>query len=549
MILRCFSEILCLTVFVSEVLRMSSAMRAPRAAGFAAAALAVITFLVYVPALGNGFVNWDDPAIIYENPLIRALDLKGAFTAVVLGNWIPLTFLSYAMDYMVWGKNPLGYHLTANALHSLNAGLVFLIALRLACVRSEPPGIRHYTIAAVGAVLFSVHPAHVESVAWLAERKDVLYAFFFLLSVLAYLKYSSSSSGTWYVLSLLFFILSLLSKPMAVTLPAVLLILDWFPLGRLRGRLLMAALEKAPFFALSAAASVVTVLAQRSGGAVVPMDAYPLWMRAAVAVRALGFYVFKTIFPAGLAPYYPLPSRGELLDMSFYGSFALTIAVIALSVIVFRRTKGFCAAWLYYAVTLLPVIGIVQTGGQAAADRYTYLPLLGPFFMAGAGAGVLVVHPGMRRAAFYGVIIAGIVLSFALVALTVRQIGFWRDSLTLWNRQLEVYPGRVSHAYNMRGLAYDEKRMYREAVADFTSAIALNPSDAYAFNNRGNAHRSLGNFGRAIEDFKAAALLSPNLPEPHHNLSGAYSAVGEMELAAESAKKARELGWGSQPGR
>lgn len=549
MILRCFSEILCLNVFVIEVFSMSSGIRAPQAAGYAAAAMAVITFLVYIPALGNGFVNWDDPAMIYENPLIRMLDMKGAFTAVVLGNWIPLTFLSYALDYAVWGNNPLGYHLTGNVIHSLNAGLVFLVGLRLACVRGEAVGARPFTIAAVGAVLFALHPLHVESVAWAAERKDVLYAFFFLLSVFAYLKYSQLSSGAWYAASLVFFLLSLLSKPMAVTLPVALLIMDYYPLERLRGRLRMAALEKAPFFALSAIASAVTVLAQRSGGAVVPVDAYPLWMRAAVAVRAFGFYVFKSVFPAGLAPYYPLPFRGELLDMSFYGSVALMITVILISIIVFRRSKAFSAAWLYYLVTLTPVIGLVQVGGQAAADRYTYLPLLGPFFMAGAGAGALVSAPGMRRRALYGLIAAGIVFSALLAALTVRQIGFWHDSLSLWNRQIEVYPGKASHAYNMRGLAYDEKGMYREAVAEFNLSIALNPSDAYAFNNRGNAHRSLGNLGQAIEDFKRAALLGPNLPEPQHNLSAAYSAVGEMELAVESAKKARALGWGAQAGR
>lgn len=527
---------------------MSSEIRTPGAALAIAAALAVITFLVYIPALGNGFVNWDDPTHVYENPLIRGLDLKWAFTAVALGNWLPLTLLSYTLDYMVWVKEPLGYHLTNNILHSLNAGLVFLIGLRLASARSETPGIRPVTIAAVTALLFALHPIHVESAAWISERKDVLYAFFFLLSVLAYLRYCSLPCRVWYASSLAFFLLSIMSKPMAVTLPAVFLVIDWFPLGRWRGRLFRAVFEKAPFFALSAVSSVITILAQRSEGALMPIDSAPLWIRAAVAVRALGFYVFKTVFPAGLAPYYPLPSRSDL-GISFYGPVALIIAIVLVSVPAFRRSKAFSAAWLYYLVTLIPVIGLVQVGSQAAADRYTYLPLLGPFLLTGAGAGALLELLSMRRAAFYGVIVAGLALSLVLAALTVRQIGFWHDSLALWNRQIEVYPGSVPHAYNMRGLAYDEKGMFRAAIVDFNFSIVLDPSNAFAFNNRGNAYRSLGNFSQAIDDFKRAATLAPSLPEPFHNLSGAYSEIGEIELAFESARRASELGWGRQPRR
>ncbi|MBZ0220964.1 MAG: tetratricopeptide repeat protein [Candidatus Methylomirabilis sp.] len=514
-----------------------------------AAFSALAAFLVYAPSLWHGFVNWDDPVYVLENPYIRSLDgpsVRFMLTSFYSANWHPLTLFSYALDYAIWGKDPFGYHLTNNVLHALNTGIAALLAFRVASLA----GIKAPLLAAaVTAALFGLHPVHVESVAWVSERKDLLCAFFFLLAALSYLRYATASSRGWYLASLALFALSLASKPMAVTFPVVLLILDLFPLGRLKDRPVMALLEKAPFFALSAASSVLTLLAQRSGGAIVPIEIYPLWMRIAGAIRALGFYVFKAVFPSGLAPFYPMPGRSEVFDAYFYGAAALIAATILISIMSFRRFRGFSAAWLYFLAMLIPVIGLVQVGSQAAADRYTYLPLIGPFILSGAGLSFLLGILKARRAAYSAALAACVCVAIALASLTVRQAGFWRDSLTLWDRQLELYPGKLAHIYNLRGLAYDEKKMFREAIADFDYSIALKPSYAFAFNNRGNAYKSLGEFGNAIEDFKAAARLAPGLPEPYINLSAAYSEIGEMELAFAASKRAGELGWGRRQGR
>jgi len=517
-------------------------------AALALAALsALIAFLVYIPSLSNGFVNWDDPTYVLENAHIRSLSpgfFKFAFTSFYFSNWHPLTLISYAFDYALWKDAPFGYHLVNNMLHSLNTGLVFLTVFVIANQRKASAFIS-IASALTAALLFGIHPQHVESVAWISERKDVLCAFFFLLSILSYIRYSSSiRKGRWYFLSLMFFVLALMSKPMAVTLPIVLLILDLFPLERLFRRIRWAILEKVPFLLLSAGSAIITILAQGSEGAMMPIESYPLWMRALAALKALGFYILKAVYPAGLAPYYPLTGRAEFFNLTFFASAVLVAALFIISMIALKRTKTVLAALLFYIVTLLPVIGLVQVGSQAAADRYAYIPLIGPLMLIGAVMAIILERAWYkRRSLFFAVFFVFLSAFIVLAGMTIRQTAFWKDSISLWDRQIAVYPGKVPHAYNLRGLAYDELKNYREAIADFDMAIALDPKNAYAYNNRGNARKSLGNFSQAIEDYLNAASFAPNLPEPYVNLSVAYSETGEIELALEAQKKAIALGW------
>lgn len=508
---------------------------------------ALLTFIVYLPSLGNGFVNWDDPTYVLENAYIRSLGpefFKFAFTSFYFSNWHPLTLISYAFDYALWKDGPFGYHLVSNVFHSLNTGFVFLTALTIAG-RTKASAFTAVAASFIAAMLFGIHPQRVESVAWISERKDVLCAFFFLLSLLAYMKYSASVRKVlWYSLSLVFFILALMSKPMAVTLPVVLLIIDFYPLERLRREMKMAVLEKTPFLALSAASALVTILAQRSEGAMMAVEKYPLWMRAISSLKAAGFYIFKAVYPAGLAPYYPLSGRAELFDLSFFAAAALMAALAVTAIIALRKTRAVLAAWLFFIVTLLPVIGIVQVGSQAAADRYTYIPLIGPFMLAGAAVALTLERVRHKNPALSAVAFVVVLSIFTVLAgMTVRQTGFWKDSISLWNRQIEVYPGKVPHAYNLRGLAYDERKRHMEAIADFDMAVALAPGYAYAYNNRGNARKASGEFGKAIDDYLKAASLAPSLAEPYINLSVAYSETGEMELAFEAQRRARERGW------
>ncbi len=544
---------------------------------------AAVTFAAYLPSLSNGFINWDDPAYVYANPDIRVFNLdfiKWAFTHVAVSNWHPLTIISLALDRALWGLNPLGYHLTNAVFHSSNTLLVCLLAAGL--VRAglgdgdELAGKKAVAAGLVTALLFGLHPLHVESVAWVSERKDVLSTFFFLLALLSYLSYvrgpakGQGRGAGWYAATLLFFAFGLLSKPMVITLPVVLLILDVYPLERLtRAAIARAVIEKVPFFALSGASAAVTVWAQKTGGAILSTGTYPLATRLFVAVRASIFYLYKMILPFGLAPYYPRPTHIHTLSLEYAGSLAAFVIISAFCALAYKRQKLYAAAWLFYLVTLLPVIGIVQVGGQAAADRYTYLPGLAPFFLAGVGASLL-----YRRRALFTAVVA--VVAFVLAVLTVNQITVWRNSVTFWSYEIKMYPrsvpiayinramayedaGRLKEAladydralelnsgyaplYNNRGLVLNSLGRYQEAITDFTRAIELDPRYADAYSNRGLALEHLGRYGAAVADFKAAVGLDPQLGAAYYNLANAYSEMGEYELALEAQKKAAELG-------
>ncbi|MFQ5737098.1 MAG: hypothetical protein ACE5GY_09610, partial [Thermodesulfobacteriota bacterium] len=433
------------------------------------ALVAATVFIVYLPVLGNGFVNWDDGAYVYRNLHIRSLDIRWAFSSVVVGTWLPLTLLSYTLDYAIWGLNPLGYHLTNNLLHALNSALVLVLGARLYAIAAHGEGAKKGALWAgfVAALLFGLHPLRVESVAWIAERKDVLCAFFFLLAALAYIEYASVKNAPgrgllWYAASLVLFILALLAKPMAVTLPAVLLILDLYPLGRLTGRrgagAGRAVAEKIPFFALSVAASATALWAQRLYDAVAPLSSAAPFDRVLTAINASVFYLYKTIAPVGLAPLYPRPSgmggtgASLLSSPASIVSLAVFLVLTAVCVLTFRRRRYIGTAMLCYAVTLLPVSGIIRVGSQAAADRYTYLPTIGLFVLAGALAGRVIARQKARRGVGRGVgrmVVAATVLA-AVIALswaTVRQTRVWKDSLTLWSYEIARYPGQVALAY------------------------------------------------------------------------------------------------------
>ncbi len=306
-----------------------------------------MTFIVYLAALQNEFVEWDDSQYVFENLHIRSFDLdffKWAFFDFYAANWHPLTWISHALDYAVWGLNPMGHHLTNNILHAVNTFLVVLLVVRLLTSRqavkltsshmssapADPPeaGNSRFTIhdsrfaliaAGVTGLLFGLHPIHVESVAWVAERKDLLCALFYLLSIMAYVSYRSYTTNKSYILSLFFFILALLSKPMAVSLPVVLLILDWYPFGRIQSLKTFrdSFVDKIPFIALSIVSSILTVLAQRAEGAVTAIEAIPLSTRMLVASKSLIAYLWKMLMPMHLIPYYPYPNDASLFSLEY----------------------------------------------------------------------------------------------------------------------------------------------------------------------------------------------------------------------------------------
>lgn len=507
----------------------------------AAFLVALITFITYLPALQNGFVNWDDHKYILENPNIRSINPELLFS-FYYSNWHPLTMLSYALDYVVWGLNPFGYHLANILFHAANTFLVFILTLRLiecGLIQNPKPKTQNFSLiaASITAFLFGIHPLHVESVAWISERKDVLCAFFYLSSLIAYLEYtpySGSKRPIFYITSIIFFIMALMSKPMAVSLPIVLLILDFYPLNRLRTgestEIKKIFIEKLPFFVLSFLSSVVAVWSQSSSGSVAQLEILPLIARIFIAVRTYIFYLLKMLLPNNLAPLYPLPVKINYFDLEYILSFILLLLLASFCLWSLKRNRVHPAVWLYYFVTLIPVIGIVKVGQQAAADRYTYLPSIGPFLLAGLGiAALLEKYPARRNRL---TIIAILLLTSSILGLkTVRQISIWKDSITLWSYEIRLFPDSGDTAYYNRGLAYDSIGKYNWAIHDYNKAIALNPDYAEAYNNRGIAYDSEGNYDRAIKDFNKAIALNPDNAKAYNNRGIAYYNKGQYDRA------------------
>jgi len=488
----------------------------------AASLVALLVFIVYLPSLSNGFANWDDPAYVYRNAHIRAFDPVWAFTSVIVGTWLPLTLLSFTMDYAVWGPDPFGYHLTNNILHAMNTALVLLLTVSLCARAARKDGAGPLWAGMAAALLFGLHPLRVESVVWVAERKDVLCAFFFLLSVLAYLRYASGGKRALYAASLAAAALALLSKPMAVTLPAVLLLLDLYPLNRFKTELKKALLEKLPFFTLSAAASAAAIWAQGRGGALSPIS-MSLHEKGAAAIRAAVFYLYKTIVPVNLAPFYPHPGKTGVLTAETIISLLVLAAIAALCVVTFKRRRYFTAALLCYIITLAPVSGIIQVGSQAAADRYTYLPTISLFIIAGAAF----AHAAKGRFKV-PVALAGVLIAAALSWATVSQGAIWKDSLTLWSYEIERYPGRVALAYANRGIALGSAGMDEAAIADFTGAIAIDPNMRMAWYNRALSMSNLRRYREAVADLDVAIAIDPLYADAYHV---AHANLAEYEKA------------------
>jgi len=522
---------------------------------------AFITLLSYLPSLRNGFIsNWDDGMYVLMNPHIRTFDmgfLKWVFTTHFANNWHPLTIISYALDYLIFGLNPFIYHLTNIIFHALNTFLVAVLAFKLISkagignYRDNPDSIKGGALKAsfITALLFGLHPLHVESVTWISERKDVLYSFFYLLSILAYLKYVSGFSKeryyTYYAAAFFFFSLSLMSKPMAVSLPIVLLILDYYPIGRLntgstvsKWSRLQPILEKVPFFILSLTSGRLAVWAQ--GSSVVPLRKIPFLMRIVVAVRAYMFYLYKMIMPVKLAPLYPYPTTVDLFTYEYMGALVIFLFFTVLSLATIKKYRFLPASWLYFVITLLPVIGLVQVGDQVAADRYTYLASLGPLILISVGT-IRVLETMRERKVLTAVFSSVIVMIFLAISfLTVRQENKWKDAVTLWGHEIEVYPSS-SRGYDMRGLAYQDLNDSKRALRDYDYAIALDPSVVDVYNNRGIAYGNLGIYEPAIKDFSKAIELNPGFIEAYNNRGYTYLKLGDYKKAVEDIGKALEL--------
>ena len=526
----------------------------------------LLTFAIYLPALRNQFVNWDDDLYLLDNPCITHLGpefWRWAFFTFYGSNWHPVTWISHALDYAVWGWNPLGHHLTSIILHAINTSLVVLFTAKILGIRKErtpdPPkpeflAERFALVAtAVTGIFFGLHPIHVESVVWISERKDLLCALFSLLAILSYvtgiMKESELTnrfgfSNRWYLFALGLFLLALLSKPMAVTLPFVLLILDWYPVHRIASykTFLAACIEKIPFFVLSIISSIITFLAQSSGGSIVSVQSVPLTTRVVVGIRALIAYLGNIVAPIHLLPFYPYPRNVSLLSPEYALPLFFAIAVSALVLFMAKREKLYLAAWGYYIVTLLPVLGIVQVGGQFMADRFLYLPSLGPFMILGVIAAHISRAAGTIKGKILGAQLfcpfAAILLLAALSYVTIAQIGIWKTSVDLWSAVITTQPNPAPLAYYNRGQAFMNTGQIENAIRDYSAAITLNSFYQEAVYNRGIAYEKIGAFDLALRDYDRALELNPSNYQALNNQGTLYGKSGSYDLSIECFNRA-----------
>jgi protein O-mannosyl-transferase len=506
----------------------------------------ILAFLAYLPVLSNGFVNWDDNYAILQNSHLGHWDadsLRWMFTTYYMGNWIPLTWLSLSLDHHLGGLAPRVYHLHNLLLHLANTLLVFFIALRLFRRTREQggppnPGPSPFppaqASAFLAALLFGLGPVHVESVAWAAERKDVLCGFLYLLSLWMYLGYGSGPTRNLWKggASLGFFLLALMAKPMAVTLPIVMLILDAWPMGRFRVERTRALLEKIPFFILSTATAWLTVAAQGQSKTLQP---WPLDLRVMNALHSLVFYLWKLAWPFQLSAYYPLPREPQAFSPMNILSALFILSACAACYRWRKRYPFLAAGWAAYLVTAAPILGVLQVGGQAAADRYDYLPSLGPLLVL---SGALVHWFGRNRGMAAGL---ATLLAAGLGAATARQAGTWKDSVALWSHAAALFPQASPVIHSNLGNAYQEAGRPEEALQQFEEAVALDPTRASSLDGEGAALAQKGMADQAAAAFQKAASLSPQDPSPHLNLWFLYDRMGRKEEALTEAQAAVRL--------
>ena len=500
-------------------------------------ALAVATFAVYWRVLGCDFINFDDPDYVTANPHIKAgVTLKSviwAFTHSYSSNWHPLTWISLMLDCQIFGLHPEGFHLENVALHAVNAVLLFLLLQRMTGAQWR---------SAIVAALFALHPMHVESVAWISERKDVLSTFFGLLALLAYVRYTkefkdqSSKFKVWNVLALFLFALGLMAKPMLVTLPFVILLLDFWPIQRVEdtgwrtffspgfGRLVR---EKWAWFALSAASCGITFYVQKTAGAVATVESVPLIWRGLIAIESYCWYMFKTFWPTRLAVFYPLEHYRPIPP--FIAACVFLLAVSATAVWMLKRRPFFFVGWFWFLGTLVPVIGLVQVGGQGMADRYSYWPSIGLFIAVIWWAGELV--RGSKLKLMLGSCAVAIAL-IALSAATFVQTGYWTDTIVLFQHALQVTHNN-DMALNNLGVAFFQAHRYDDALAYHEAAVRLQPDVAVYHNDLGATLAAMNRQAEALAQYTEAVRLKPSTATFQNNLATAQARAGREDAAIE----------------
>lgn len=505
--------------------------------------LSVGTLAVYVPVRDHEFLLYDDYGYIVRNfylqPGVTWENIVWAFTSGYAANWHPLTWISHMVDYQLFGLNPAGHHLHNVLLHVLNSIVLFLVVWKM--TGAEWP-------SAFVAAMFALHPLHVESVAWASERKDLLSGLFWILTMGAYVRYTRSPSMNRYLLVLVLFVLGLLSKPMVVTLPFVLLLLDYWPLKRLGGgnsvpglSFSSALLEKVPLMLLSFGSSIITYHVQQAAGAMASTDRLPLVLRLENAIVSLVRYLGKTFWPSDLAVFYPHP--GMALSVSTVLLSGVILGTVTMFTWLWRKRSPYLfVGWFWFLGTLVPVLGIVQVGAQAMADRYMYLPLIGLALMIGWFGAEMVAH-SLRR-------IVGVAAVLGLVALLIVsrvQVGYWQNTETLFQHAAKTTERNWVAHYNL-GLTYAEGNRYEEALHHYVKTIEYAPRFVPVYYELGNVLLHLGRDEDAISYLRQSIALDSTYAKAFVDLGVALCRVGRPDEALQYFEQAYRLNrWYGEP--
>jgi hypothetical protein len=487
-----------------------------------AASTVALTFLAFAPTLGNGFVTtWDDGVYVVHNAKIQGLSLatvRWAFTSFHAHFWAPLTWLSLALDHAIWGLDPLGYHLTNALCHAAAAGLVFAVALELlaapACGIS--PGMPRVAAALLAALLWSLHPLRVESVAWVTERKDVLSALFGIAAFLAYVRHARGAARPFwrsraYAAALGLGALSLAAKPALATFPVVLLLVDWVPLGRFAregARALL--LEKLPWVALGMVATALTAVG--FAGSYMPLTEASVVSAVLIALRGTWAYLWLTVWPSALSPFHLHPGQVSVLDPAYLAPAAAVVALTVAAVAVARRRPVLAAAFLAFLALLAPGLSSARVGVTAMADRFTYLPAI-PLSLLSA-AGLVRAVAGRSARVRVAASAAAIAVLAVLALVTVRQIGVWHDDVSLWTRAIDLQPRFSGRMYSERAQAHAMRGDLRSALADMDEAVNIASAKRYGmmqdlYARRARLRAGLGDAEGAASDFGTAIEAAP----------------------------------------
>jgi hypothetical protein len=490
----------------------------------AAVGVALLTFLVFLPAVGNQFVNWDDYGMVLENPWFRglgALQLRFAFTTTWFHHYHPLTWLSYGVDHTLWGMDPRGYHLTSVVIHAASAAAIFLLARRLLRRAGLPPDGATDAGAVVAALAFALHPLRVEAVAWVTARRDVLSGLFFFLALLVYVRAIDALEEERHpayhrrlATAMMLSVMALLSKSITMTLPLVLLLLDVYPLRRsLRSKRVW--LEKLLFGVPACAVAVVALWAvgRREFGRSTAFGAVD---RIFMAAHSFGFYLWKTLVPANLSPIYEVPLTLDVLETRFVVSAVAVVVLTTVAIALRRRAPWALAAWAYHVLTILPVSGLTHAGFQLAYDRYTYLPGLA-WALLGGGAVAVLLHGWRRarvRAAFaLPLCLAAVVTLMGWTQLTWRHIGVWHDSHALWTRALLLDPDACAVCHHGFGLAWKDVGHYAIAEQEFRTALTIRPTYTHAYLSLADVLQRQGRHDEALAVLADAERMHRDDPE------------------------------------